>query len=79
MEPITIGIIGVLFILIGFILVEFKTPINTSSESYQIINIIGSGFLIYYAFLLQSLPFIILNIGWFGAAFYRLTRIVYRR
>jgi len=78
MDPILFGIIGVLFILIAFVLAEFNTPITTNSESYQILNIVGSAFLTYYAYLLMSIPFIALNAAWFIVAFYKLVRVIYR-
>ena len=78
MEPVIFGIIGVVFILVAFLLDEFNTPVNQDSESYQILNLIGSGFLTYYAYILNSLPFIILNAVWFIASFYKLTRILYK-
>lgn len=78
MEPIIFGIIGVIFILIAFLLDEFNTPVNQDSESYQILNLIGSGFLVYYAYILNSIPFITLNAVWFVASFYKLIRILYR-
>jgi len=79
MDPIILGIIGVAFILVGFLLDEFNTPVNQDSESYQILNIVGSGFLAYYSYILGSIPFIVLNAVWFIASFYKLTRILYRR
>lgn len=58
-----VGIIGATLILIGFGLNQ--TGIwKTTSFSYDFINLIGGGVLVYYAVLLDSLPFMILNIVW---------------
>lgn len=62
-----IGLVGASLILIAFVMNQFK---YWSSESlfYDLINLIGSGILIYYSWLLSSLPFMILNLVWFLVA-----------
>ncbi|MBI4152790.1 hypothetical protein HY495_03705 [Candidatus Woesearchaeota archaeon] len=66
------GIVGMLFILAAFILDEFFKTWRQNSIKYNLLNIIGSGLLAYYAFTISSWPFIILNVAWFIAAGYKL-------
>ncbi|MFH0890512.1 MAG: hypothetical protein V1856_00580 [Candidatus Liptonbacteria bacterium] len=64
MDPITtIGALGALIILIAFILLETG---RWSSEglAYDLANLIGGALLTYYAWLLQSWPFFVLNGIW---------------
>jgi len=68
------GIIGVVCILVAFLLDEFS-KINTKTVSYNLLNILGSGLLIYYAYTLQSWPFVALNAVWFIAAVVKLIKI----
>ena len=69
------GIIGVVCILVAFILDEFST-LNTKTVSYNLLNIFGSGLLMYYAYTLQSWPFVALNGVWLIAAGIKLVRIL---
>jgi hypothetical protein len=71
-----IGIFGMLLILIAFILDEFVDKFNQNTVQYNLTNILGSGLLTYYAFTLNSIPFIILNVVWFLAAGYKLFKII---
>jgi hypothetical protein len=58
------GIVGAAIILIAFILNQLgKWP--TSSNSYDLANLIGSAILTYYAYTLGSWPFMVLNSVWF--------------
>jgi len=70
-----IGTIGMLFILTAFVLDEFSKKWNQDTIRYNIINILGAGLLIYYAFTLNSGPFMILNTIWVLAAVIKLVRI----
>ncbi len=69
------GITGVLCILIAFVLDEFYQKINPETVAYNALNIAGSGLLIYYAYTLQSWPFVALNGVWLIAAAIKLTKI----
>jgi len=62
-----IGIIGMFFILSAFILDEF-TKINRETRINNLVNLIGSAMLVYYAFTIKALPFIILNSVWVVAS-----------
>jgi len=74
-----IGITGMSFILLGFILDEFFKKWNQDTVQYNVLNIIGSLLLIYYAYTLNSWPFLILNVVWFIVAGYKLVRILKKR
>lgn len=68
------GTIGVVCILAAFLLDEFST-INTKTVPYNLLNILGSGLLMYYAYTLESWPFLILNGVWLIAAVVKLVKI----
>ena len=68
------GIIGVFCILVAFLLDEFSR-INTKTVSYNLLNILGSGLLMYYAYTLESWPFVALNAVWLVAAVIKLIKI----
>ena len=57
------GVTGAVLVLIAFIGNEVGR-MKTTSLWYDGLNVVGSGFLIYYSVLLESWPFIILNIVW---------------
>ena len=59
----TIGTIGALIILISFILNEVH-KLDSDNLIYDIANFIGGSLLAVYAYLLSSIPFLILNIVW---------------
>jgi len=67
-----IGLLGMLLILIAFLLDEFSKKINSKSWQFNVLNIVGAGLLSYYAFTLNSWPFMILNGVWFIAAVLKL-------
>lgn len=58
-----IGITGAALVLIFFSLQQIQVLTN-KSFSYNLGNLLGSAFLIYYAYVLNSLPFIVLNTIW---------------
>jgi len=61
--PAALGIIGMLFILFSFILDEF-TKINRETRINNLINVLGSSMMVYYAFKIKAWPFLILNLIW---------------
>ncbi len=63
-------------ILIGFILDEFFKRFNQDTIFYNVVNILGAGFLIWYAYLLNSWPFLVLNSVWVAVAAFKLVRIL---
>jgi hypothetical protein len=58
--PLIAGIIGMVLVLIGFIMIQIHkwTPDDTA---FDVINMIGSGLLMYYAFVGKAWPFFVLN------------------
>jgi hypothetical protein len=58
-----IGVVGAGVILIFFLLNQTKV-LDIDNLWYDLGNTIGSGLLVYYAVLLGSIPFIILNTVW---------------
>ncbi len=73
------GIGGMAFILTAFILDEFVPAFNQNTWRYNVLNILGSGLLGYYAFSLQAWPFVVLNGVWLAAAVIKLIEIKKRR
>ncbi|MBW6461614.1 MAG: hypothetical protein K0B07_01035 [DPANN group archaeon] len=71
MDPLLIGLPGMVLILIAFVLDEFH-KLSVDSKSSILMNIAGSVLLIIYAYTLDSIPFIILNLVWFTSATYKL-------
>jgi len=69
---IVIGTIGMIFLLVAFVLNLFK-KITQDSLVYNIFNIIGAGFLFYYAYFLNSIPFLVLEFIWISFAIYKLS------
>ena len=66
-----IGVIGMIFLLTAFALNLFK-KVTQDSSIYNIFNIIGAGLLAYYAYALNSIPFLILEGIWILFALYKL-------
>ena len=58
-----IGALGAFIILIAFILLEIG-KLSSESMWYDVLNLIGGALLAYYAWLLQSWPFLVLNGIW---------------
>lgn len=63
-----IGIIGAGIILVFFLLNQFRI-LSVDNIWYDSGNTLGSGALIVYAYLLGSVPFLILNAVWFLFSF----------
>lgn len=57
------GIVGTAIILLAFLLNQFGKW-SSESISYDLANVVGSGILIYYAYTLESWPFVALNTVW---------------
>jgi hypothetical protein len=64
MEPsLLVGVLGMALILLAFVLEEVR-KLAPRDRIYQAINAVGSALLTWYAIMLGSWPFIILNIVW---------------
>ncbi len=70
-----VGLLGMTLILIAFLLDEFSKSIHHKSWQFNILNIFGAGLLSYYAYTLDSLPFMVLNGVWFFAAIIKISMI----
>lgn len=68
-----LGIFGMIGILLAFVLDEFDI-IHADSLHYNVLNLVGSGLLLYYAFALRGWPFLILNGIWFLVAGYKVMK-----
>lgn len=62
-----IGLIGAVLVLVAFVLNEWGR-LDRDDISYDALNAIGGACLAYYAYLLGSIPFLILNLIWTGVA-----------
>lgn len=58
-----VGVIGATLVLIGFILVQTHW-LRDEDIRYDGLNALGSALLLWYAYLLSSFPFMILNTVW---------------
>lgn len=79
MNELIIGIIGMVFILAAFILDEFVRKFNRETIKYNLLNVLGSGMLLYYAFSLKGWPFVVLNLVWMGTALVKLAKILAKK
>lgn len=68
-----IGIIGVGLILIAYFLGTEKL-INNDGKLYYVMNIIGAGLACYASFLINYMPFVILEGTWVLVSIYGLMR-----
>ena len=66
-----VGVIGMIFLLTAFALNLFK-KVTQDSLTYNLFNIMGAGLLAYYAYALNSIPFLILQAIWISFAVYKL-------
>lgn len=62
-----IGVIGAVLVLVAFALNEWG-KLDHDDVSYDALNAIGGACLAFYAYLLGSVPFLILNLIWTGVA-----------
>lgn len=58
-----VGVVGATLVLIGFILVQTHR-LRDEDIRYDLLNALGSALLLWYAYLLSSYPFMILNSVW---------------
>jgi len=73
MESSVIGAVGGGIILVAYLLELFQR-IDPYNKFFLSANIIGSALLTYYAYLLDSIPFIILNVAWVLGSIYELIK-----
>jgi hypothetical protein len=58
-----IGAVGSFLVLLGFIMLQLKIW-TSHSTPFLTVNLVGSILLVAYAILLNTLPFLLLNIVW---------------
>lgn len=75
MIELIVGIVGMIFILVAFVLDEFYKKFDQNTIVYNALNIIGSGLLIVYALILKGWPFLILNSVWLVVAIIKLVKV----
>ena len=73
---IIVGIAGMVFILVAFILDEFIKRWSQNTMKYNLFNLLGSGCLMYYASTLRSIPFLVLNAVWFITSAVKIFKII---
>ncbi len=73
-----VGIIGLVLLLVAFVFEEF-TSLAQDSMFFNLLNIVGSIGLGYYALILGSIPFIILEVVWGAVALWKLVLILEKR
>lgn len=70
-----IGAIGVTILLIGYLMnLNGKLPAN--SAVYMLMNVVGSGMAFYSSYLIDFVPFMVLEGIWTGISAYSLVRIL---
>jgi len=74
-----IGILGMLCILAAFALEEFARHTRQESLEYNLLNLLGSALLLWYAWAPRLYPFILLNVIWFAVAAMKTTQILKKR
>lgn len=73
-----LGIAGAAVILTGFVLNQLKI-LKTESFSYDAINLVGGIILVTYAWLIGSIPFVILNAVWLVVSLKDVTQHLMKR
>lgn len=69
-----IGTLGMILLLLAFALNLLK-KVTEHSYSYILLNIFGAGLSIFYAYTLNAIPFIILEVVWVSFAIYKLITV----
>jgi hypothetical protein len=80
METMTtiLGSIGLALLLSAFVLNQLHR-LSPDSISYNVLNIVGGILLTFYAWILSSIPFLILESVWATFALYRLLQLLNQR
>ena len=71
--PDIINTLGVSLILLAFFLLTLK-KVSPTSNTYNLLNLIGAGLACYGAYLIGAIPFVVLEIIWCCVALYGLLR-----
>ena len=70
-----IGAIGVTILLIGYLL-NLNGKLAANSAVYMSMNVVGSGMAFYSSYLIDFVPFMVLEGIWTGISAFSLTRIL---
>jgi hypothetical protein len=73
-----LGSIGLTLLLSAFVLNQLNR-LSPDTITYNVLNIVGGILLTYYALILSSIPFLILESVWAGFALYKLWQILRQR
>ena len=74
-SDIIIGSIGLVCVLVAFFWDEFYEVSDT--YSYNVLNLVGAGLLMYYSIALKSMPFIILQAVWGRVALVKILDVAF--
>ncbi|MCK5474345.1 MAG: hypothetical protein KAI53_02985 [Candidatus Aenigmarchaeota archaeon] len=74
-DVIVFGILGMALILLAFVLDEIGGRISRDSVEYNALNVFGALLLLYYAYSIGSIPFLVLNSVWFLVAAIKLGKL----
>lgn len=75
-DPVLVGSLGALFLLVAFSFQKFGI-LSEKSWKYDLLNMVGAGLLTWYAILLYSWPFIVLEGIWtLVAGWYLIRRLL---
>lgn len=58
-----IGILGMAILLVAFFMNQIQRW-TAQSLVYDFTNFLGSGLMVYYSWLIDSIPFLVLNVVW---------------
>lgn len=64
---------GVSLILLAFLLLTLK-KLKPESRSYHLLNLVGAGLACYGSYLIDAIPFVVLEGTWAAVAMYGLLR-----
>ena len=71
-----IGAVGVAFLLVAFVLNLLKV-LRADGYSYSALNLVGAGLACYSSYLIDFMPFVVLEGVWTAAAAFALGRAVF--
>ena len=74
-----LGILGMIFILAGFMLNGRNRHFGSDSEKYNLMNLAGSSLLVYYSYSISSWPFLALNSVWALTALWRINMLFLKK
>jgi len=73
--PVVVGSVGVALLLLAFFLTLFKF-MRQDSKAYALMNVFGGGLSAYASYLINFIPFVILEAAWMLVALVGLVKIM---